>query len=363
MVWLSKAKYFTAAACLLLLVSLMCFARSNLDRVSYRKNNHFRVKTDGVIRRAEGARRKLTEWERKGIGFEAAIEKAFEPLNYRDVVPLLHQTIISTLPSEDPNAEPRQKKLYKAFADGDVEKVLEIPRKERKQIFLTSMSVRFVNDVAAAMLDEAGFARRSQKGRKGGLDKRGLEELEMFKGLSKYNPKLYSTGLTKVDTEEKAGAGFVVTIEGYSPYKDIGELIDPTEVGDEPNEWGVVTRLLHLDVNGPFKLYNNLEPDHFKFEKDEVVVDSDSGTPAGVGVWDVRYEKVKTGKGEYDLESEHVLIDPMTKEVISKVAEVDPDGRKKLNASGDPVYKVNDHWFRLRFKVVWKDAPKKKPVG
>ncbi|MHC4457904.1 MAG: type IV pilus assembly protein PilM, partial [Planctomycetota bacterium] len=42
--WAGKSKYFTAAACLLLAVSLLCFARSNLDRINYEKNNRLRDK-------------------------------------------------------------------------------------------------------------------------------------------------------------------------------------------------------------------------------------------------------------------------------------------------------------------------------
>ena len=53
-----------------------------------------------------------------------------------------------------------------------------------------------------------------------------------------------------------------------------------------------------------------------------------------------------------------VLIDPMTKEVISKVPEFESDGKEKLDRKGRPVYTVNDHWFTLNVKFAWKDAPK-----
>ena len=41
---------------------------------------------------------------------------------------------------------------------------------------------------------------------------------------------------------------------------------------------------------------------------------------------------------------------------ISKVAELDEDGTEKIER-GKVVYKVNDHWFILNAKFVWKDAP------
>jgi hypothetical protein len=49
----------------------------------------------------------------------------------------------------------------------------------------------------------------------------------------------------------------------------------------------------------------------------------------------------------------------MTREVISKVPELDENGKKKVDRSGKVVYRVNDHWFKLDAKFIWKDAPKK----
>ena len=47
----------------------------------------------------------------------------------------------------------------------------------------------------------------------------------------------------------------------------------------------------------------------------------------------------------------------MTGEVISKVPELDRYGHKKIDRLGKMVYQVNDHWFKLDFKLMWKDAP------
>ena len=365
MVWAGKVKYFTAAACMLLLVSLMCFGRAGLDRVNYKRNNEYRQRTNDVIRDAKQARRKLKEQENRGAVYEAMIKKAFEPFDYRGVVPLLHQTIVSTLPNEENNDE--QEKLYKAFVERDVEAVKKFPRRERKQIFVTSMSARFVDDVATAILDETGFVSgRGKKSEKGGLDERALAELEMFKGYDRWRPKTtYFKEDQKGDSEEEGGPGFVVTIEGYSPYKDIDELMDPAGVEKEPRKWGVVTRLLHLDDivdgNSPFKLYEKLDPGHFKLETGQVDLEAEM-MPGGIGVVDVRAEKAGSEKAGRGASGELVLIDPMTKETISKVVELDKDGKEKLDAFGNVVYEVNDHWFVLKLKFIWKDTPEKPVV-
>jgi hypothetical protein len=73
-----------------------------------------------------------------------------------------------------------------------------------------------------------------------------------------------------------------------------------------------------------------------------------SEMPAGIGV-----RKTIEGK---DATKEDVFIDPMTKEVISKVADVDEAGKKVTDRQGNQVYQINDHWFVLNLKLKWKDA-------
>jgi hypothetical protein len=129
-------------------------------------------------------------------------------------------------------------------------------------------------------------------------------------------------------------------------------------VEGDPNKWGVITRLLHLDDivdwKNPFELYKKAEIEHFKLETGEV--DLEAAMPAGIGLEDTKFEKAK--KAERGDSDERILIDPMTKEIISKVAELDEKGKKKTDRSGKVVYKGNDHWFKLDVKFIWKDAPK-----
>jgi len=163
-------------------------------------------------------------------------------------------------------------------------------------------------------------------------------------------------------TEEKK-PGFVVTVAGYSPYgktkNDLHKLIDPSGVENKQDEWGFVTRLLHLDEfvadgNSPFEVYEKTDPNQFKLEIEEVSWEVEM--PAGIGIRDVRYKPTPPGSTQEE-EAEWVLIDPMTKEVISKIAEWDANGRPKLD-KGLPVQTVNDRWFVLNVKFVWVDAPK-----
>jgi hypothetical protein len=158
-------------------------------------------------------------------------------------------------------------------------------------------------------------------------------------------------------SEEEKLPGFIVTIGGYSPYEKIADLIDP-RVENNQDEWGIVTRLLHLDDfvdgNSPFEVYNKTDPNQFSIEIGEV--NREEQMPAGIGVTEIRYRPVPAGSAPGE-GAEWILVDPMTKETISKIAEWEENGSKKLDRRGAQVFTVNDHWFVLNVKFVWTVAP------
>jgi len=237
MAWAGKGKYFIAAACVLLAVSLMCLARTSLDRISYSRNEDLRRRITNVIQEAADAREKLEAEERKGSVYEEIIKKEFDPFKYRDVVPLLNQTIFSALPNEKSNLE--QKELYKAFARANVEAVLNVPRKQRKQIFITGISAYFAKDIDIAQFGKADLRSRTRSRYR--EDTAYEEDSE-----GSVDPRFRSAYSIKTDetkTVEEKKAGFVVTIVGYSPYQNLGELMDPSGVENNQSKWGFVTRL------------------------------------------------------------------------------------------------------------------------
>ncbi len=367
MAWAGKARYFTAAACVLLLVSVLSFARTFFDSKLYSAKADIRQKNSDLIDDARQAISNDKAEKSKGSGYEAIIEKEFEPFKYRDVIPLLHQTLISALPNEENN--PEQAEFYKAFAAGDVEAVLEIcrDRKERKQIFVTHMSVYFVEDVNTAQFGDVDsmMERRGRAGGYGGYPEEYTAE-EYASVYERYTEEeLIAMGVIRDAAEEeevKENSGFVVTIAGYSPYKNIGELMDPPGVGGDESEWGFVTRLEHLDdVNSPFMLYKKTEVEHFKLDTDPVSWDPKTRqNPAVERILQALEREGSSERREVNMRREtFVLRDPMTKEVVSKVAERDEDGKVKTDRAGNIVYKVNDYWFVLNAKFIWEDAPKR----
>ena len=93
-------------------------------------------------------------------------------------------------------------------------------------------------------------------------------------------------------------------------------------------------------------------------------------TPEGVGIQKVveRAERIdgesrgrSTSMGDVVYEEE-VLIDPMTGEEISRTCVIDEDCRRVKDEFDEFLYNVNDRWFKLNAKFLWKDAPKEKEV-
>ena len=83
----------------------------------------------------------------------------------------------------------------------------------------------------------------------------------------------------------------------------------------------------------------------------------DTEMPGGIGVVDFRSAE-QSGNASFGAADNQVLRDPMTEEVISKVVVLDDEGNAVYDTLGNKVYEVNDHWFALKLKFVWKDAPR-----
>lgn len=399
MLWSRKAKYFSTAAAVFLVVCLLCFARAGLDRSKYGASAQARQEYNAVLREAQEAVNKLQSERSKRESLESSIEKQLSLFEYRDVVPQLNKTLIDCLPNARNN--PEQAELYEAFANGQIGKVLSYPRQEREQLFVTGVSISYAQDLSQAEFESRSTRRRRSRRtpeRPGG---------EMPPGMMPFPPggpggpgalppwmggggpgptgprprtqrPAGRRAAEQDGEEEKETAGFVVVLEGYSPYKNIMELLDPVAAGgDGRSDWGFMTRLRKLQeisADGQFELYST-EHSHFQLERGEVDLASD-GMPIGIG----RTKEIKTGsqsestaarRGAGALPfyradgrrsstgSDEVVVDPLTDEIISKVIKRNEKGEPIYDTTNEPVYEINDHWFRVKAKFVWKDAPAK----
>jgi type IV pilus assembly protein PilM len=371
MTWTRKANYFTIAASVLFCLSLLALGRTMVDKSSYVAQAKVRDDIGTIVNKAQQANSLLEREKAKNAVYEAAINKQAELFKYREVVPLLNETLMKCLPNAKNNLP--QTELYGAFAAGNAEKVKDVPRVERKQLFVTKVSMRYSDNLAKEGFEESAMAAPSSSpaggmmpgmGMPGMMPGMGMPGMPGMGGGGKVFAPPTQSGRSRSaqptpGTEEgPAAPGFVVVIEGYSPYRNINDLLDPAGAGNDAAKWGMVTRLENLNAvcpNSPFKLYNKKNRTDFVIDAGEI--DMSKPMPAGIGV-----ERQETSVGTAGARKE--LIDPMTEEVISKQEEIDSKGNPKRDKlTGKPLYQVNDHWFRLNLKLAWnKDGKKEEAV-
>ncbi len=367
MAWAGKTKFFIGAAVLLLLVSLMCLGRVGWDKVTYARQQDTRTRTKSIVNQAQGIVQSKDSMGQQETSIQDKTRKYFQLFEYREIVPTLHELLISALPNAKNN--PEQRALYEAFAAGDVAKVMAVPRLQRKQLFITHLSLYYSDNLATAQFNKTALMRRDQMTQMQGGGESEMYDTDMMAEMEAIYGKDYlqQSGMLGGGQEAVKEVGFVVTIAGYSPYERFETLLDPMGVESQPAKWGFVTRIEHLDRflgldpnSTPFELYSR-EADHFLLEKG--VVDPTADMPGGVG--EIQYVqdpadpqmKAQAGMLGYAVNrGKPILVDPMTREQIGAETIMDQYGRPMADATGKTRLNERDHWFSLQFKLLWKSG-------
>ena len=397
MAWTRKARMFTIASSVLLLVMVLSLGRAYKDLKQYDSHSRTRADIQRIIGEVRGVSSSVSEQNDRKQPMEDEIKKLMDYYQYRDTVPTFIETLAKCLPNKKNN--PQDSELYAAFESSDAQAIAAIPRQERKQLFVTQFAMKYSESLETANFPEPGarvrtFRRRgSSRGGGAMMDPMMMPGFGgMMPGGTMMGPQTMPGGRGEDEDEEGSGdPGFTVLIEGYSPYKNIAELLDPPSVGDESARWGLVTRfekLAELFPGIPFELFRKHEVDHFSVETGFVIADKPSkDQPSGIGVSkeiervpqdpDANRNRGTMGVRSDFVYSEQVLVDPMTGEEISKTYDIytqedidrDPEltqkdlGRKKFNKFTQEKYIKRDQWFRIKAKFVWKDAPGEKKSG
>ena len=401
MSWTRKARMFTIAASVLLLVMVLGLAKAFKDSKQYDSHKSTRLDNSKAVERVKDVLDEISTQEGRLQPFLNKIKKENDRFQYRDVLPQFNTVLLKCLPNK--KNTPSQAELYEAFESGNVQAVRAIPRSQRKQLFITYLAVEYTDDVVTADFPQQNVrqagSRRMDRRRAPVMSRDPLMgEMPGTRGPLRGAASSSAASPETGEQEQVGGAGFTVLIEGYSPYQKIAELLDPPMVGDNRARWGVITRFENIGKknvtlfedmpNVPFELFNKHEITHFKVETGLVdLIESSKDMPAGIGIEKV-VERVpqQTGAGRPRtavrenmnarstadfVYNETVLIDPMTGEEISKIYDIvtqkdidaDPDlterdlGRKKYDNFGNEEYIERDRWFRIQAKFIWKDAP------
>lgn len=405
MAWTRKARIFTIAAGVLVFVMLLAMGRAFRDLRQYSSQTSARTQVASIIGQVQQIQGELSSEEGRKTPLLDKVKKHKEIFKFRDIVPKLNETILMCLPNAVNTQD--QAMLYEAFRNGDAAGVMSVPRKERKLVFVTRLMIEPAIDVSVAPFPQPQTTGErimgpSGRGRTGGVPMMpGVMPVpvpvtpmsDIFPGVP---GEAGTTGIPGSATAEKQNkTGFVLLIEGYSPYERIADLLDPPGVGEDQSRWGMITRLEYLSKvipNTPFELFEKGDIKHFKVETGRVDIKS-TQMPSGIGIAkeiervpkEVQDAAPGTGRlmpvregimggtvrAPERITSETVLVDPMTLEEISRTYDIitredisrnpeltDRDlGRVKLSSLGAEQYIERDHWFRIQVKFIWKDAP------
>ncbi|MBN2590676.1 MAG: type IV pilus assembly protein PilM [Sedimentisphaerales bacterium] len=342
--WATKGRYFIIAACLLLVVSVMSFGRTFWDKMQYGKHSSDRRTAKNIIDRHKTSKDDYYGIKKEIDNLKTSEENEFAVLDYRDIVMKVIETVNAALPNEKNN--PKQAELYRAFARGDKAGVLAFNRNDRKQLFITNMVIRFTTDLENAKFQTIDFSQKDSSMSRSG-DSSAQFDAERRRMEYETAKRLGET----IDTE--TDSGFLITITGYSPYgetvADVRSLLDPSEVENDREKWGLINRLEHMDelfdVNCPFKLYDRIDQEHYVLNIE--AVDTSTAVPVGTGEEKEKTYPSLSSRTTIQNISNSTLIDPLTGEPISVIVD-ENDKNKKY---------INDHWFILKMKFLWKDAP------
>lgn len=409
MAWARKARIFTFAASILFLVALLGLARAAFDNTRYSGANSERTYYKRIIGQAQSIDSNYETQVSRESELAGRVAKQFTYFGYKDVIPKLAEAILTCLPNSENDPDTAQKQMHKAFKAGDVKSVKDMPRSQRRQLIVTSLMIDYTPLISEGTFRAVSVSTsRTSVRRFGGYGDSDDDDYYEDDGFDGFGfdgyggpasmgpgglPGSSPTGGSVVE-EVVDGPGFVVTIEGYSPYIKIGDLLDPPLVGKNKDKWGLVTRFENLgDIieNCPFELYTKSDTEHFRQEFGEVELNV-STVPAGIGEIkemirvapdeDTLQAGARSSYGRYGgsrgvggasekVTAEMVLVDPMTKEEMSKTfdfvtqqdidddpqKDIDDLGMKKFDLNGEPEYIVRDHWFRINVKFLWKEDP------
>ncbi len=251
--WKRKRNWFVAAAALFLVSSLTYFlmAVQQAGDIKSQETVANMNAINSAQREISGLASDKGQIEKKIKDAQQDISKHAQVYSKEDIVPLLLQAICGCLPNENNTSDPAQIALYRAFANGERQTVLETPRPLREQIFLHDIKLIYTEDLSQdfeTITKQWGTESSRPKG--GGTGTNPMDLLMksygaggVGKSFGGFSPK---TGTGEDGQSKEKTKGFVVVIEGSTPHKDNISFLDPPNVGTQRDKWGFFTRLRYL---------------------------------------------------------------------------------------------------------------------
>ena len=148
MAWTRKARLFTIAAGILVLVMLLGLVRAFRDLKQYDGYAAARSEVASVIGQVQRIQSDVSTEEGRKQPLLDTVQKHKEVFKYRQIVPQLNETVLVCLPNSDNT--PDQAAFFLAFKTGDVASIVSVPRNQRKLLFITRLMIESAQDVSVA---------------------------------------------------------------------------------------------------------------------------------------------------------------------------------------------------------------------
>jgi len=262
--WQGKRRWFAAASALFMLAALLNLfqgfsARGQFNSEAVQRDLEGMRTAQGQSERQAAAAAEARSRADKALAAAQEVRKYYEA---RTLVPLLLRGIRRCLPNEENT--PEQAELYQAFARGDRDGVMAVPRKDRKQVFIYQVHVRYANDLRAGfgqLVDETMLL--GTTGASGAYGGSGMGEsgsgpimTPSFPSaptpLAGYPGEMPAAGVGAEGTAPGQPAvsepvpGFVVVVTGTTPHHDNLSFLLMPNAELQREKWGFLNRLLYL---------------------------------------------------------------------------------------------------------------------
>ncbi len=230
--WQEKTKWFAAAAAVVVAATGLGYGAIAMSNLAYEQAQDSRNKLQSTLSRA---RQLDTDWkqiEQSGEGDRRQIKNVYSLQNYR--------TLWANLLTDIHNALPKPQDELLSM---DAAKIKTIPRPERRQIFLDSITSRYMPDMSTVIsaANLSGFA----DGKSGSATGGGMSAPGGYgpPGGLPGGPGMYPggpprpggyggppSGAQEPAAVASATRGFLITLRGTTPHKDGYAMIDQTLV-------------------------------------------------------------------------------------------------------------------------------------
>ena len=278
--WNRKHKWFIAACACFLIGGIICFGKAQAgksDIASAEAAARPINTSSSTVNETNSAKNdKVNEIEE----IKETIENHKKVYGDRSMLQRLHKSLVNALPNAKHN--PEQAAVYDAFLNGKLKELKQIPRNERKQVFISGIKTKYTDDLSKSFEEilSQGSSRSvggsyqtagATAGRGGGTMPAGRGGGAM-PGAGGYmpggrqmptarttTPSMPSGRLGSTSRGNAMGSpssssastntskeGFVVIIEGSTPHKNGLEFLNVPGVGLDRQTWGFFNRLYHF---------------------------------------------------------------------------------------------------------------------